>query len=93
MVVYYGDWTEIVKKFGTAIKSIPAARFKIKAKASPTGKPINILDVAKAASAPMAPAAPAVPAAKSDTIFGLPKTAVLLGIAGLGAAYLLLKRR
>lgn len=92
MVVYYGDWTEIVKKFGTAIKSIPAARFKIKAKKSPTGKDINILDVAKAASAPMAPAAPAVPQ-KSDTIFGLPKNIVFLGIAGLGAAYLLLKRR
>ena len=92
MVVYYGDFGEIVKKFGTAIKSIPAARFKIKAKQSPTGKPINILDIAKAASAPMAPVAPA-PVVKSDTIFGLPKTAVLLGIAGLGAAYLLLKRR
>jgi len=89
MIVYYGDFATILQKFGTAIKSIPSARFKIKAKASPTGKPINILDVAKAASAPMAPAVPQ----KSDTIFGLPKTAVLLGIAGLGAAYLLLKRR
>lgn len=90
MIVYYGDFGEIVKKFGTAIKSIPAARFKIQARQSPTGKAINILDVAKAATAPI-PAATA-PAVKADTIFGLPKMAVLLGAGGLIAAYFLLKR-